>query len=665
MNTILKKSKRILLLTILLLSQLVYVSCIFNQDPPNEFLYTFKGETVATFLDKDSQFSSFVTVLNKAKLYDLLSTYGAYTCFAPTNAAIDTFLQQRNFTSVEQLSFEACDTLARTHLIKGFFYTTDLNEGAIPTPNFLDRYLSFSSDTIGNAEHFGYFINKTALMVRMNDSVQNGVVHSLARVITPSNLFLPQLMAKDSTISIFMEALQMTGFADKLQAYIDPTYKIGSDSIDLKLFSGDDRNRRMGYPAKRLFGFTGFVEQNSVYKALGINSPAQLIAKLRAKVPPFNLYDPDGLITYDDNYSDTTNFLYRYVSYHFSARLGNYDDWVAKPFVIKAQAYPDRMDPQDFYETMCPFSMFKFQKTEDGKLYINRRRVNEGAAADRNAPDPKAVAVPGVYVKQASESGSLEQGALNGVYHYIDGIIAYNEKTVTDVLNTRFRFDTSVLSPDFMTSGARGREGPNHQREIKTVFKLGYVTNFTWLNKQSQLALREDPGWSPSMQMNCIDLSGLFDYIIKLPSVPPEQYDIRIGTNVGGRASALQTYVDGAAVGIPIDLDEYKAAPAIGYVDDVEDQQVNDRVDKDMKLRGFMKGPDSWFTGDNHVNTLREPSSLGVRIVIANVAFTDKAYHYIRIKNVRKDNPNGYFPFDYLELCPKSVYASPNGEDRH
>jgi hypothetical protein len=38
--------------------------------------------------------------------------------------------------------------------------------------------------------------------------------------------------------------------------------------------------------------------------------------------------------------------------------------------------------------------------------------------------------------------------------------------------------------------------------------------------------------------------------------------------------------------------------------------------------------------------------------------------YYLRCRQVLKD-PTCYWSFDYLELCPKSVYGSPEGEDTH
>jgi uncharacterized surface protein with fasciclin (FAS1) repeats len=426
------------------------ISCIGN-DPIVENYYTFTGETVSDYLKNKPEYSEFVTILKRAHMLDLLSTYGEYTCFAPTNEAIDSLLRERGLFSVDELPNASCDTIAKNHLIKGAFYTTDLQDGAIPATNYLDRYLIFSSDSTmrGGQVAVSYFINKKSEIIIRDDSVENGVVHTLNRIITPSNMFLPQLMAEDTTISIFVDAMELTGLDKKMEAYIDETYHVGPDSLNLKLIYNSAGERPADFPEKRKFGFTAFVEPNTVYRKKGIRTVDDLISKLRNK--ELKVWDPYNRYSYDDNYRDSTNVVYRFVAYHLLDRLGNYDDWTVTAVIRDAQAVYDYLDPQDFYETMCPFTMMKFQFAREGQLYINRRRVNEGANADRHASDPYSAAVRGVRVFQPSESGKRDQSALNGVYHYIDDLLIYDEKTA-DVLNTRIRMDATTLSPDFMNN---------------------------------------------------------------------------------------------------------------------------------------------------------------------------------------------------------------------
>lgn len=666
MKKIMKTTDRKFFVLMLLLSAFAWVSCV--DDAIVQSYYTFTGETVGSYLkDSKKDFSKFVKILERANMYDQLTTYGEYTCFAPTNSAIDTLLAQRHLASIDELSDAECDTISKTHLIQGLFYTTDLEAGAISGTNFLDRYLMFSttSDSSSGTLRVAYFINKTAEMIVRDDSVENGVVHTLNRVVTPSNRFIPQQILNDTTVSIFSSLLFMTGLDKKLEIYEDKRYTIGSDSIILgsTVTTWPDGARPASYPEKRKYGFTAFCEPNYVYRNYGVTSAQEVVDKLLNKSGAFTMYDPNGRLTYDTNFKDTTNVVYRFVANHLIGCLGNYNQWNVTATIRDNCAKYDLLDPQDFYETLG-HTMMKFQTTREGQLYINRRRINEGASAVRNASDPYQAAVRGVRVFTPTESGLTNQDALNGVYHYIDALLIYNQTTM-DALNTRMRMDASTLSPDFLNSPGRHKAQPNGSFPIVTRYKKGFVENFTF-SDQTLMGLRADPDWSPSYQRNGLDFLGQYDFTVKIPPVPAGQYEVRLGINAGNDRGIVQVYIDDEPCGIPIDMRIYKSDPKIGSVDDSQDLEENKRNDKDLKNRGYMKGPDSWKTSNlndaNQVSLRLYFNSM--RIILATKNFVEGETHYLRFKSVI-DNPRGIFPFDFLELCPKSVYGNVEGEDTH
>ena len=91
-------------------------------------------------------------------------------------------------------------------------------------------------------------------------------VHTLDRVIVPQSFLLPDLLAEDSTISIFNEALRLTGLCDSLRQYIDPTYSCGEDSVnqDMVISTGGS-SYTMRYVGTRMKRYTAFVETDEVY----------------------------------------------------------------------------------------------------------------------------------------------------------------------------------------------------------------------------------------------------------------------------------------------------------------------------------------------------------------------------------------------------------------
>ena len=80
------------LYTILMVLSGVMLEGCFQEQVP-EHRYTFKGETVADFLEATpEQFRDFITILKRAETWGEMDTYGEYTCFAPTNSGFQAYL---------------------------------------------------------------------------------------------------------------------------------------------------------------------------------------------------------------------------------------------------------------------------------------------------------------------------------------------------------------------------------------------------------------------------------------------------------------------------------------------------------------------------------------------------------------------------------------------
>ena len=86
------------LLLMMLTPSLMLTSC--SDEPDSEYFYTFTGEMMSDWLKNRPEYSEFTEIVERAGLMDLLATYGHYTCFAPSNDAVDKYLQNRGFSSV-------------------------------------------------------------------------------------------------------------------------------------------------------------------------------------------------------------------------------------------------------------------------------------------------------------------------------------------------------------------------------------------------------------------------------------------------------------------------------------------------------------------------------------------------------------------------------------
>ena len=622
-------------------------SCVDNDDIPENY-YSSTKLTAAEFLQENSdQFSEFIGILKRTPYFSMLATYGQYTLFAPNNEGIERYLKRMGYPNIDGIPNETCDTIARTHIIKkGAFFTTDIDEGALPELNMDDSYIVLSSDSdVANHNALVYYINKNARMVDYNDSVTNGVVHVLNNVITSSSLLLADKIAEDSTLTIFSQALQLTGMCDSLTRYLDETYYCSEDSVHtgvmVRCTSGSALYTRSFWPEKRYFKYTAFVEPDSIYRAHGINNLDDL--KAYAK----RVYDatyPEDAGQFDDDFKNRKNPLNRFVSYHLLPRIGQYNSWVQSGELREHCWYTSLSDPEEFYETMCPGTIMRFAGPPAG-LFINRKGLQNN------------ITVRGVKVLSPSESGSIDQNALNGVYHYLDDILAYTTEVRDKVLNCRIRIDATVLSPDFMNCNGRGRYG----EDILTGFKNQYITDWK-VSPETYVGVHSDVGYWNSYCANAVCISGVFDVAFKLPPVPSGTYEVRLGYTVGEERGVVQVYLNNEPCGIPVDLRVYGPDPNIGWVEDTDDPEENTANDKAMHNRGYMKGMDSYRPWDAD-NPLRG-NNWNLRRVLTTQYLTPEKTYYLRFRQVL-DDPDRYWSFDYIELCPKSIYGSPQGEDTH
>lgn len=118
------------------------VAC--NDNIADEDLYTYKPEMLSDYLRKNADFSDFAAIVEKAGKMELLSTYGTYTCFAPTNDAVQKYLKDKGINGIDGLSTADCDTIASTLLVDKLYSMADLSDlqGFIEDQNMLGRPLA-------------------------------------------------------------------------------------------------------------------------------------------------------------------------------------------------------------------------------------------------------------------------------------------------------------------------------------------------------------------------------------------------------------------------------------------------------------------------------------------------------------------------------------------
>ena len=659
-------------------AQFLFVSC--DDDPGSDSYYTSTAEYAADFLKNRDKFSEFTAIVERASFQamDLLGTWGSYTVFAPTNDAVEAYLHSKGLTAVDQLTNADCDTITRNHIIEQEFFTTDFNDGTYPVMNMLDRPLTVTcdSDTLSTPGQvqLAIYINKTSRMIQMDDSVKNGVVHTMNAVIGTSNDMVADMLSKDERVSIFYSALQLTHMDDSLQRFIDESYSVGSDSIDwtndrLCIHTAVEYDN-VAYMEHRYFKYTAFVETNDVYEKYGVTD-LEGLKRLAAQI-----YDPkypeDADVT---DPTDRRNSLNRFVSYHLLPFQGTYYNLthVDGPNSTLAASNFNRRywDIADWYETMMPYSILKcsFPSGTQQGLYINRRGVQSRA-------DERGVFVRGAKVTPFSDMGRSKNTCLNGIYHFIDDIIAYDQNTQQVVLDERLRIDASTLSPDFMTSEARGHytrsnyengkygtwnTTSNHTNPQTCLgFKAGSAKNFEYSNN-THLHVRPRTLSFWSYQGDEVTILGIFDFKVKIPPVPAGTYEVRLFTCVDfTNRGIIQVYIDDIPQGIPFDM-RPSGVTLFGWKSDTAlgDEDAIASFDKSIHNLGWMKGPKSYFSatsesGGTQGTCFRDAANT-IRKVLGHFTTDGKSDHYLRFQQKIESTKNA-MNFDFLEVCPSSVY---------
>ena len=196
-----------------------------KEDIDDSALYTFTGETMIDHLENHPDtFSCYLTLLKRvhpsnksvSTMYELLSARGNYTCFAPNNEAITHYVD-----SLYQIGEETTNDLTQISdsLAQAIVFNTIIENGnnsayestsfqdPMPTNNMNDRPIrvTYSADENGNTQ---IFINIHAKVIEKDVEVENGYIHVIDNVISPSNATVADLMATDKTFKRYVSDLE-------------------------------------------------------------------------------------------------------------------------------------------------------------------------------------------------------------------------------------------------------------------------------------------------------------------------------------------------------------------------------------------------------------------------------------------------------------------------
>ncbi len=676
----------------------MFMSC--TDDIPAESYYTFTGEMLSDYLNSRSEYSEFVKIINRSQysergvnIMDLISTYGQYTCFAPDNEAVAAYLEEEGYSSVNDIPYDICDTIARTHLVSGrAFGTIDLvGSTSLSRVNMNNRYLQiqeafayeengdtiYTTDTLaieGKSDvHNTYRMNRSGYLLfnHVNDSVENGIVHTVNALIASSNQTVCDLMRENENLSLFTAAMDLVGISEYLREHIKDT-SWNPDLYEPKSVYSGTKWCYCHVPEEKKYGYTVMACPDEVLKQKYNITDLQSFYDYARGIyggEALDVNDPSNA----EALQDWRSPLRRLVGYNILNLKGMYAD-LTSICTIETTL----VNPTVWYGTLDSLTTIKLERLTvirfigygehdySGHLYLNRGDMSRGYYN------------PGIHVESEVE-GNYENDGTNGVYYTTDGLADYGEETKEIIFNTRMRMDVYYMFPELMTNSFRDGRTNNYRANSndpdKSITSPNYLLPNGYLNN---VKVNEDGIFLFQSQNNtfwdyegdeldlCSDVNS-YDITFNLPSVPTGTYQIRIGFSALASRGICQFYLDGEPQGIPLDMRDTNIQTRTGWFSLTGSSYSDEEKEiakKNMHNNGWYHGPRSVshynvegnMDGSNAAKTLFCNVSCALRYVLCTATLDENVQHTIRVKSIWAVG-TALVMLDYFELVPKSVYG--------
>ena len=578
-------------------------SCKENIDMSDQF--TFTDETIISYLEKhDTTYSEYLRILNEVKvsrrsnstLYQLLTARGNYTVFAPTNQAIQNYLDTlyKNNIITEPTWNGFPNEVKYDSIQKVIAFNSVIDGGDEVQPfqlsSFPEEGEEFSMSNMNDRRlkvHYGadpdsVYINDVCLMSLKNRDIPaiNGYIHAMHDVIAPSNETVGDVFAgiidsgKEGYL-ILAKMLQACGLLDTLTKVKDEKYEDLYQSGELK----DDPWKvptepgNSYIPEHRYYGFTIFAEPDSLWKDV-IGKPVNQITMedIRQYIQQNNL--TPGAVD-DENYKNVDNSLNQFVTYHIlpmripkEKLVIHYNERGYTWGTTKSATIP----VFEYYTTMGKRRLLKIYESRqtNGSIYLNRfAKLRNGRRENYNEVIPCDPDKEGIRIN-ADESNNIDD-RVNGLIYPIEKVLAYDNETRDNLQKERIRFDVASIFPEFMNNNIRGDRVGNakslrvaiYPNEKYPYFNDAYLYDgckFNYLSGFKQ-------AWN-NYQGDELNVIGNYEMLFRLPPVPRSgTYEIRYLVGAGSQYRGLcQVYFGEsdsaddfpfdkmAAQGIPLDL---------------------------------------------------------------------------------------------------------------
>lgn len=678
-------------------------------------------QTISDYISEHDSLSLIKALFDEVKLGNLenasvltsvFSSRGNYTVFAPTNEAVQAYIDSvvgHADAVISELSDDQKKRIALNCVIDNgsmaAYETADFSSfvgtNVIPVSNLNNRRLNISE------ADDNFFINDNAKILTQfsNIELSNGMLHMVDHVISPSVKTLAQLIKDANNMRIMGKLLEVTGWADSLslsteeeEAYENLTVGYAGSKKTTANFGNFD------YQLTRKVAYTAFVETDEVLaEEWGVPAPVyneetgeienwnDILSKIEDKC--------STLLSINENrgdYTNVNNAVNQFVGYHLVDGGLSPDEFV-QHFNEYGYNFVDAKNPSDkytvivydYYPTKChPTGVLKITQLPDTKeFYLNRiSNLRNGFPYQQGMGDYQEVPgqpVKPLYVNVPGENGcnikinltneGNDNNALNGYFYPIDHVLINTATTQQALASERIRVDVTTILPEILSNELRGRGA--------AYFLNGYFKNIMNESSGTEIYyLRQGYGgiggsWR-DYQGDELLITGRFDFVLKLPPVPMDgNYEIRMGVSNNNLRTMLQAYFGESPynlqpVSLPIDQrEEVGNIPGKPWVADTGDEETDRENDRNLRNQGYMKGSNYMMPAgttaadDGSFQTNRNvASSPALRRILTTQYMKRGQSYYMRFKSAI-DLSNGQFQLDYFELVPTEVVNGNIPED--
>ncbi len=680
--------------------------CDCQEDIDKSARYVFREQTVVDYLQKHEYYSEYVDLLKKVNIsrrshstvYQLLSARGNYTCFVPTNEAIQEYLEQLSNEQIipgprwEDISDSTVldsvrQVIVYNSIIDGGDYETyetanfpTQNNGEFARANMRDlklsvNYVKDQPDSI--------YINRTCPVDTRNRNIPaiNGIIHQIHKVIAPTEITLASMLksyldGRQEGFVVMARLCEACGLMDTLSKVRDEVYE---DLYQRGLIEEKTPARGLatmdgGYsyaPEHRKYGFTIFAEPDAFWE--------REMRKSARQITPEDVQDwvvsrgdyPEAVA--DNKYTAPHNVLYQWTTYHVLPFKMSPDRLV---FHYNEKGYDYLYNPtkltipvMEYYVTMGERRLLKiFESKQSQGVYLNRfpnlDNRRRGTGEELSCDEDK------VGSRVHKEDETLEEhSGVNGFLYAISQPISYNEQTRDCLGRSRIRMDCMSFFPEVMNNDIR-RVPLSDARHQWVHFpddrEYRYLENLS-INEGSTFVYYNAYGYKfGSLCGDEVKCVGHWELTFKLPPVPKRgTYEVRYRILTNNDRGVGQFYFGSdpdrlPVTGIPVDLTMGGSNALTGWMEDSpSDDEGNAEIDKSMRNNGFMKGEESILILKNPGTTARANINRNIiRRIVTRQTLDPKKTYYLKIKSVL-DTETSEFYMDHLEYCPKEVYDNP------